>query len=317
MFRQISPPALVDYTQERRFVVDQYTRPNHIGFTSLARNRGSILYHEIDSENCAADKCPIKTYPGLPTWSPDNIHYLTSQPGQDLALVNIETYFTQYHGRSLGDHTWLDATRFLYSQANETYTDLIITQGEIGQPHHDAPPLFSISELLQQASTNTVFDMNSWFITHLQTLPTQEDILLLHLVNQPQHISYIFFVNWQTGELQGEVITNSVTGTIRLAPNGRWLLWEADVLWEADDLNLSTLIDLETFTTVRTFQPATQAPYAGRYYNRFDWSADGRWLLHFDHAHMTLIDPEQNNTTPILYPHNLTTCNGGGFIATP
>ncbi|MCB0033485.1 MAG: hypothetical protein KDE51_05690 [Anaerolineales bacterium] len=265
--------------------------------------------HVVDINSCQTGDCQLQQIEGIITWSPDESRYMQIEPVEAGMLLTIKNAAGEMQYSTFGrwPYIWAADNTLIYrvfEERADVQSDLMAFSANAATPEI----ILTEAELTHLP---TAASEAGWGLNDVIALPKQPHVLMFNLYelisdNAPQ--PYIVFYDWQSKELLGEIDLESQSYyQSHLSPNGRWLLLD---FYEAGDRDY--IIDLTTYEVVQTL-PGNVFQGDMGFNARYDWSADGNWLVRFQRGFALLYTPLTHEHYPIQYQDTSTYCLGGGW----
>lgn len=265
--------------------ISHYTQPE----------RGFPDVQMVDLRSCQAGQCQVVGLPGLPVWSPDGAQAIFGLP---LGLYagtpqhGVETFLTSNGSAPF----WLNETSSGY--VAYTNNNASLDQEVVVMENGRSRLLFTTADL--KAAFPTVAPPNLT-ISYITPSPIDPETLFVaaHYPNVVTPKVYIFAVQITPGSVQASLILEadeefaSYFLPFQFSPNGRWLTTTTNSY--RHPARSLYLYDLYTGELQVLPAPNTQL--------RYDWSADGEWLLRSEEGYLSLYAPAHYYRRLIFHPY--------------
>lgn len=283
------------------------TTPNTLPYLTISRfpqpERGfPSSVKMIDLSACEDGGCQVASLPGMPTWSPTGSQAVFSLP-MGMYVGTPEGGVEAFLASNGYAPFWLNETSSGYVSYlnNNSSLEQEVVVIENGRSHR----LFTTTDL--KNAFTTAFSPPKLYISYI--IPSPLDTATLYVAAQYPNVVtpkvYIFAVQWtespdtnalsiQTSlviEADEEFATYSPP--FQFSPNGRWLTTTTNgYRHPARTLYLYDLLtgELQTLPAPNTLL-------------RYDWSADGEWLLRSEEGYLSLYAPAHHYRRLIFHPY--------------
>lgn len=272
----------------------------------------------VDGKRCQTGECTLEFQNGLVIWSPQETNsIIIVMDDMNLALTIPGTREAPFFSTpAVWPYIWLDEENIIYRVPNENFSmttpfvDLDFQRLNVNS--RETQPFLTVEQLNQLPSPDTD---QSWRLLRGTRHPTRPELLTFTFsesettANRPEN--RLVFYNWQTAEVESSLPMPTSNFELISSPNGRWLLLDFQDT-ELDDI----LLDYNTYQPLTTFNGLladNQSPFNARY----DWSAEGNWLVQYQRGFALIYTPLTDQSYPLLYPNTRDYCYGGGWRKTP